>query len=762
MHKEKPIKTFSAGLPLSVKFSLYVFLIIILVSFIHFFVSYKNQKIRHLSELKEEGLIIGRQIASSVPNLIASHNYLAMEKVVKEIGEYEGVKYVGILAANEQCIAAWINDLDDESLSNLQRPSDAFVHHDILLDFRKIAGSWVDISVPVVYTDKYLGRVIVGMSFKSGVDKTNTFLLRQFLINGLMALLLAGAIYLFFWKKILVPIYRLNHAAKRMAEGDLSRPVEVVGNDEISRVSTSFNEMMLARKKAEDISRETQKNWERLFNAVDDLVTIQDPEMKILQANRAAGNILEKDSSELVGKYCYQVFKCGDTACENCPGPKTFSDEKPHSMDIEYKNLNKTFHLSTFPIFDEKGKCSKLACIARDMTEAKHLEAQYRQAQKMEAIGTLAGGIAHDFNNILTPIVGYAEMIAVEAEAGSKLEMEINQIIKASRLAKQLVSQILTFSRPRTPEIQKLYLQPLIKDILKLMRSSVPTTILFDQMIDPACAPVMADLTQVHQVIMNICTNAYHAMEKEGGTLSVNCYQVYVDSEKSRFLNNIPKGNYALIKIEDTGTGIDQKSLEHIFEPFFTTKEEGKGTGMGLSVTHRIVSDHGGTITVSSEPGKGSIFCVYLPCVETVHVAESEQEKKGDKVDSTGNEHLMVVDDSSDVLELETLVLEQSGYRVSSYEESAKALEVLQSHPNDFSLVITDMTMPKPTGLDLANEILKISPDLPIILCTGYTNIDIEVINNHPSIKAFLQKPLQLSNFLKTVREVLDEGKSHE
>jgi len=385
--------------------------------------------------------------------------------------------------------------------------------------------------------------------------------------------------------------------------------------------------------------------------------------------------------------------------------------------------------------------------------ERKRLKTQLQQAQKMEAIGTLAGGIAHDFNNILFPIMGYAEMGMIGVPEDSKIRRNFIEILSASKRASDLVQQILTFSRQHDQELRPLKAELVVREALKLIRSSIPSTIEIDQDIEKNCGLIMADPTQVHQVVMNLCTNAYHAMEETGGILSVNLKEMELMPEDLIGLAMEP-GPYLCLTVNDTGKGMDSSTLERIYDPYFTTKEKGKGTGLGLAVVHGIVKGYSGDIRVYSEPGKGTSFYVYLPVIKTNNLAS---EIVSDEPLQTGREHILLVDDETQIIDMEKQILERLGYKVTARTSSIDALEAFKEAPDKFDLVITDMTMPNMTGDKLTGELKNIRSDIPVILCTGFS----EKISRESAyalgFAGFLMKPLLMKDLGRTVREVLDE-----
>ncbi len=744
------------------RFSLHIFLVLIIVNVCSLFYIYTVEDKRNLKDLREQGGVIGKYIATSVSPHLLNYDFISLDDTLSEAMHLQGIHYTAILASNEVYVAARISPA---YLRTLQKTgtSASPAHQDqfsMVQTMREKTIDHIDISTPIIFADNYLGRVVIGLSLEISRQKTKAFLTILLVVNGVVALLLAAGIYFVFWKKTLQPIYQLIDGANRVANGNFNVPVPLADRDEIGMLTDSFNSMMAARKKAEEEILKSRKDWERLFNAVEDLVTIQDNNMYILQANTATNRLLGTEQEELVGKPCYEVLQGRSEPCPGCPAVLGLQDHKYHHADMEYPQLGKTLHLSSFPVHDDKKGWVGIANIARDITEQKKLEAQYRQVQKMEAIGTLAGGIAHDFNNILTPIFGYAQLIQLEAESGSQLEENIDQILHSSELAKDLVQQILTFSRERQHEMQQLRITPIIKESMKLLRASIPSTIEFKLELDENCGNILADPTQIHQVIMNICTNAYHAMEQSGGILAVTLRQTILDDFSARMKGNLAAGDYVELRISDTGSGMDQTIRERIFEPFFTTKEEGKGTGMGLSVVHGIVKEHGGAVFAYSEPGAGSTFTVYLPVVfdDAASASPLLYSPVQDKV-LGGEEHILILDDEPSIIDLEQRFLEKVGYQVTGFTVARQALEAFLKNPHAFDLVITDMTMPELSGLDFANQVVAVRPDLPVILCTGHSRISIAELEDSPAITSFLAKPINLGQLTKAVREGLDNTK---
>jgi len=508
------------------------------------------------------------------------------------------------------------------------------------------------------------------------------------------------------------------------------------------------------RREAEQEIRKAKEEWERTFASIGDIATIQDANHRILRANHRAGQVLGCHPEELVGRFCYEAFHGGTEPCGGCPAMLATNDVAIHTAEIVHEKLGKTFSVSASPVCAQDGKMVSIVYIARDVTELKVLEGQLRQAQKMEAIGTLAGGIAHDFNNILTPVLGYSEIIAGDLPADSPLVELARDILEAGKRARDLVKQILSFSRQSEQERNPIQVQLVVKEALKLLRSSLPTTIEIQQEIDPECSMVLADPTMIHQLVMNLCTNAYHAMREAGGVLGVTLAEVEIGADDYITELHLKPGLYLRLEVSDTGCGMPHHIVERIFEPYFTTKVKGEGTGLGLSVVHGIVTSLGGHVTVYSEPDKGTTFHVYLPAYQ------ERKEKVETAVTPTplprGHEHILVVDDEKVIADLMRQILETLGYRVTTCIDSRLALEQFEANPTGFDLVITDMTMPHLTGAELAQRLLAGRPKLPVILCTGFSEIINEEKARALGIRRLLMKPVLRDELARVLRQVFD------
>jgi PAS domain S-box-containing protein len=427
--------------------------------------------------------------------------------------------------------------------------------------------------------------------------------------------------------------------------------------------------------------------------------------------------------------------------------------EKQRSKRLNNSGDTVPVSISGAGIATKAGQTTGYVMIFRDRRRQKTLEDQLRQAQKMEAIGTLAGGIAHDFNNILYPIVGYTEM-AIDELAGNQTVREyLEEVLKASSRAAALIQHILTFSRLNERKRRLLKIQTTINEALDLLRASLPSTIEIDRQVDATCSPILSDPAQIHQVVMNLCTNAYRAMQASGGKITVGLKEVEFMATENTPNHKMDPGIYLLFSVADTGHGMDNDTIERIFDPYFTTQDMSEGTGMGLAVVHGIIRNHEGHIAVTSTPGSGSRFDIYLPLLNS---ADDYSRTKPSIDLPQGQEHILLVDDEKQIAQMIEKMLTKLGYRVSAYTDSQQALNAFEKEPMQFGLVISDLTMPELTGDRLATELFAIRADIPIILCTGFSELITADEAKALGIRQLINKPVVMTQLAEVVRQVLD------
>ena len=527
---------------------------------------------------------------------------------------------------------------------------------------------------------------------------------------------------------------------------------------------------MTEHKRMVDKLRENEARFRGYFDLGLIGMAITSPEKGWVECNDCLCSMLGYSRKELFEMTWQELTHPDDLAAD------VYQFDRVVNGEIDAYRIEKRFiHKDGSVIFTEisvravrrsDGWLDHFLAMIQDITERKlaeegkiRLEAQLRQAQKMEAIGSLAGGIAHDLNNILFPISGLSEMLLDDIPPDSPMRAGIAQIHKSAKRGGDLVKQILAFSRQSNPQKLPIRIQPILKEALKLAQATIPRKIEITSHITADCGMVLADPTQIHQIMMNLITNAYHAVEKNSGTILVELKETTTmsfDEKEALTFQSIPSGRYGCITVSDTGTGIDPALIHRIFEPYFTTKEQGKGTGLGLSVVHGIIKQYGGDIRVYSEIGKGTTFHVYLPLIDDTGDIKPVAIDKH----PSGSESILLVDDEEPIIHLEQMALERLGYRITARTSSIDALNAFRADPDRFDLVISDRGMPNMTGDQLAGELLSIRPEIPIILCTGFSTENDEQRARTMGIKGFLMKPVATGDLADMVRKVLDEAVS--
>ncbi len=481
------------------------------------------------------------------------------------------------------------------------------------------------------------------------------------------------------------------------------------------------------------------------------ILILFDRDMKAQWINR----LEHSREADTIGRSCHEIFCSKGDRCDNCAFRKCLQSAHIEST-IQRTGIfgidgdEVVFDITASPVKDPQGNVSGIIGIAQNVTEQYRLERQLRHTQKMEAIGTLAGGVAHDFNNVLTPIMGYAEIIRLKMKQDGLVDQAVfdylDEILKAAKRAKSLVEQVLTFSRSVEKKEVLQYLHPIVKEVLKLMRSTLPSTVVIHEKIDEHCGRVLIDPVQLHQVLINLCTNAAQAMAGRHGVMNVSLGLAAPTGDGKEWLE---------LAVADTGCGIEEDHLERIFEPYFTTKEKTSGTGMGLAMVHGIISRQGGYVKVESEVGKGSIFRVYLPVAQK-EVAADHVLSLSDL--QTGSGRILLVDDEEQVVQVTGAILQSLGYQVAGRTSPRKALADFSRESQSFDLLMTDLTMAELTGLELSQQVKTLRPDLPIILITGYSDQISKDAALEAGVDEYCMKPISMRELSAVVGKFLGNG----
>jgi PAS domain S-box-containing protein len=510
-----------------------------------------------------------------------------------------------------------------------------------------------------------------------------------------------------------------------------------------------------------------EKKYRELFERSNDIVFACDHSGRLKSVNPAGARILGYTVQELMDLDAKQLL---DPA--SLPKIEDWIKQRQKALDcpnLECELLAKDGRHVLVEVSGDmlysNGQLTGAQGIARDITERKHAEEalrqseeKLRQGQKLEAIGKLAGGIAHDFNNILAAILGYAELSATEIPPEHPVKSHLEQIAKAGKRARDVVQQILAFSRKLEQERRPIYLQTILDEALNLLRATLPATVEIETKIDATCGPVMADSTQMHQVILNLATNASHAMSAKGGQLRIILEPILPNGKHPSTFPELSQGKYVCLSVCDTGPGIAPEIQKQIFEPYFTTKSVGEGSGLGLAVVHGIVQSHGGAITVNSALGQGACFKIYLPCC----AEKSDKPPVPAPEMAKGQGRILLIDDEEALVNLGRRALEKLGYQVTGETSSVRALKKFTDKPQQFDVVVTDQTMPQLTGLSLAQEIWKIRPELPVIISTGYSEQITSEIATSLGFHTFLNKPYTVSELARVIQQCLIHSKEPE
>ncbi|MCW5202396.1 response regulator [Desulfobulbus sp. US4] len=744
-----------------------------------------REKAFFLDLSQKQAFGLAETLATNSTSWVLARDFIGMEEIIRSQSGFPSLQFAMLVDTKGQVLAYTDTEqvgkyIDDEISRTLltAEPEPYLLVND---------SGFIDTAAPIIVNKRQIGWARVGIS-RAGISDN----IKHVTLNGLMYMLTAiivGTVFAWFMARgLTIDIRELVSRANRLRQGEEGIDFFLEREDELGTMAQNFQELsetlliqvdnlqreITAKKNAIYKRDQIEGKLRKAIDIIDNSYAV------VFRWRNEEGWPVEYVSGNVESIFGYPAtyFISGETAYSdlihpddlagvakeveqhiNTKGKKDFI-YKPYRIIAADGSL-KWLECKINIIRNDKGDVTHFEGIVQDISfrveaqeKAAAMEMRLRQAQKMEAIGTLAGGIAHDFNNILAAIIGYADLAKLNVTPGTALERDLDQVLIAGDRAKNLIKQILAFSRQAEVERIFIKIQPLLKEGLKLIRSSIPSTISIITDIDPHIGTVWADPTQIHQILMNLCTNASHAMENTGGRLSVSLQPACIQDDDQKPHLDLAPGEYAELTVTDTGIGMHPDIVDKIFDPYFTTKNKGKGTGLGLAIIHGVISDYGGAITVESRLGRGSTFRVFLPVTENKEDALPEIKKQEDI--PRGTERILFVDDEELLIDMGKDMLARLGYHVTVKKSSLEALEIFKEQPDNFDLVITDQTMPDMTGFELAKNMLQSRPNLPIILCTGYSALVDEKVAKAQGIKEFLLKPVRRKIIAQAIRQVLD------
>ena len=707
-----------------------------------------------------KGENLARNIASSTKSAFWSLNWVFVEKMLQESEQINGkeILFSKVIKPNGEVYLAndkkyYGTEIEPHLLVQQQTRIEDYV-----FDERQETGLLL---IHPVLIGKDYWYIFIGMSLNPIREASITLIKRNLTWGGVILFFAIITAY-FLARSISKPIIALAQATSVISDGDRSQRIEVNSKDEIGLLSHSFNKMIDSIDTAESALIASNDSFLTVLDSIDATIYVADMETyEIIFINKF---MKESFGADFVGQKCYTSFRGLDSPCAHCTNHQLLDDLGQPSGPVIWEDRNpvngKWYMNHDRAIRWIDGRMVHIQ-VATDITnlkamedERKLVEEKLRQKHKMEAVGTLAGGIAHDFNNVLSILMGNAEIALDELPDKHPARESLQDIFQATARARDLVYQLMSFSRNTEPGRIILALKSSLLETIRLLRATLPTTVQIEVDIEDELYSIKADPTQIHQIVINLCTNAAHAMEKDGGLLQLKLSNFQLDEKMAVAFHDLQPGKYVQLLVSDTGEGVAESVKDRVFDPYFTTKETGKGSGMGLSVVHGIVKSHHGEITLDSTPGKGTTITVYFPAA--LDTQQQEIEPANRPAPLRGSEKILLVDDELTILATIRKILQRLGYEVTSCSDPREALQLVNGGVDHFDLVITDMTMPGLSGDRLIKKIHQIQPQLPAIICTGYSErMDAEkarLIN----ASAFLEKPILKDDLAATIREILD------
>ncbi|MCG2777357.1 MAG: PAS domain S-box protein [Desulfobacterales bacterium] len=723
--------------------------------------------------LIEKNKILSIHLASSAKNAFWSLNWFFVERQLQEVARSENVIFLQITKANGE---VYLASGDKEFGENVLAPESVRPERQIVKDviYTKTGEINKLIITPIEIGDERWS-LTMALSLKQ-IKEAKEHILKVNIIWAGIIFLLGVSVSFLFAREMTRPIKQLVEGTKEIGRGNLDYRIKIKGLDELGNLADSFNNMaedlkktttsrdQLAkeieeRKQAEKALRESEERFRDISYSMADWIWEVDKDGKYTFASESAKEILGYDSEELIGKTPFELMP-EDEAKRKREAFKIIASEKKPIIDLENWNLTKQgkrvcLLTNGVPILNKKGELCGYRGVDKDITEQKKLEAQFIQAQKMEAVGRLTGGMAHDFNNILTAIIGNASLLASSIREDDPMQENVEEINDAANRAASLTRQLLAFSRKQILKSQILDLNAVISGLMKMLGRLIGEDVNLKTVLASELRQVEADPGQMEQVIMNLVVNARDAMP-QGGKLTIETHNVYLDETYAREHGvELKPGPYVMLSITDTGIGMDEETQSHIFEPFFTTKEKDKGTGLGLATVYGIIKQTGGYIWAYSEPGKGTTFKIYLTGVEKE--TEPVRRDSGALEGLTGSETVLLVEDDKSVLNLARKILKKYGYNVLEAESGEHALKVSGQYEGPVHLLVTDVVMPEMSGLELAKHLQVLRPGIKVLYMSGFTN---NATIRHGILTLgvkFIEKPFSPESLVRKIREVLEQ-----